>query len=866
MADWAHPLLILLILPAGLLVWWLHRATVRPLSPARNRALLIVRSLLLLIVLLALAGPAIEQTTDDESVIFVLDHSQSQGEVGMKASYERTKKLIDALPGGTTVGIVTTGDTTQVLQMPAADFEFPEPDLKRLDDDGGQTDLASAVSLSSGLFPSGTSRRVVLVGDGQETRGDLEAAARQAAQLGVTIDAVPVAGQRRPDVRVTRLTPNRSRIHEGASLELRAEVESSMEGKGRLRLFENGIEVESRDISVKVGDRLTEVFRRNPEERNLYTYRVRLEGIEGDPIPENDVAMTLVDVRGRPLLLYIEGERDEASHLAEAMESEGIRLHVRAPAAFPRTLQELAGYDGVVVSDVPAHNFSDESMSLIRDYVEQLGGGFVMIGGQNSFGVGGYYRTPIEDVLPVRMKAPDREERYATALALVIDRSGSMSGQKIELCKSAAIGTVELLAKKDYITVVSFDSRARLIVPITKASSRTTITGQISTLNSGGGTNIMPGMTAAQQQLAKVKAKVKHMIVLTDGHSGGGGYQQLAATLRGSGVTVSTVAVGQGAAGQLLQTIAAAGGGKFYQTTDPTSIPKIFTQDAMVHMGRLIREESFLPKQVERHPMLKGIAAAEAPALLGYVTTNRKATAQVPLVTHRGDPLLAHWQYGLGKVTAFTSDCKSRWGALWISTWSGYSQFWAQVLRETARRPQSRRMDVRVNQEGERATVAVDLLEDAAHFQNDAQVEADVYFVSAGAVGSSMESVTSRYLTQTGPGHYETSFSPDEAGVYLVRARSGADIVSAGLVHTSTTETATGQIDERLLQSVTKITGGTVLAEDTSTLPKIRGSHSHFVELTPFLLKVFLLLFLIDIAIRRWENVLGMVSIFTGRK
>ena len=307
---------------------------------------------------------------------------------------------------------------------------------------------------------------------------------------------------------------------------------------------------------------------------------------------------------------------------------------MRAPGAFPRTLQELAGYDGVVVSDVPAHQFSDESMSLIRDYVEQLGGGFVMVGGQNSFGVGGYYRTPIEDVLPVRMKAPDREERYATALALVIDRSGSMGGQKIELCKSAAISTVELLAKKDYITVVSFDSSARLIVPITKASSRATITSQISALNSGGGTNIMPGMTAAQQELGKVKAKVKHMIVLTDGHSGGGGYQQLAATLRGSGVTVSTVAVGQGAAGQLLQTIAAAGGGKFYQTADPTSIPKIFTQDAMVHMGKLIREESFLPKQVERHPMLKGIAATEAPALLGYVTTNRKATAQILSLIH----------------------------------------------------------------------------------------------------------------------------------------------------------------------------------------------------------------------------------------
>lgn len=866
MTDWAQPLLIAMFVPVAVLVWWLHRVTVRPLSLGRNRALLVVRSLLLLIVLVALAGPAIERTTDDESVIFVLDHSQSQGEVGMTAAYARTQQLIDSLPGRTTVGILSTGDTTRVLQMPSTTVELPEPELALLKEDGGQTNLAASVSLASGLFPSGTSRRVVLVGDGQETRGDLEAAARQAAQLGVTIDAVPVAGQRRADVRISRLTPNRSRLHEGASLELRAEIESSMEGEGRIRLFENGIEVESRDVKVDVGDRLTEVFRRTPEERNLYTYRVRLEGFADDSIPENDVSMTLVDVRGRPLLLYIEGEPDEAVYLSEAMESEGIRLHVRSPQAFPRTMQELAGYDGVVLSDVPAHNFSDESMGLIRDYVEQLGGGFVMIGGENSFGVGGYYRTPIEDVLPVRMKAPDREERYATALALVIDRSGSMGGQKIEICKSAAIATVELLSKKDYITVVSFDSNARLIVPVTRVSSRASITSQISTLNAGGGTNIMPGMTAGQQELGKIKAKVKHMIVLTDGHSGGSGYQQLAASLRGSGVTVSTVAVGQGAAGALLQTIASAGGGKFYQTTDPTSIPKIFTQDAMVHMGKLIREESFLPKQVERHPMLKGITASQAPALLGYVTTNRKATAQVPLVTHRGDPLLAHWQYGLGKVTAFTSDCKSRWGALWVSTWSGYSQFWAQVLRETARRPQSRHMDVRVEQSGEQATIAVDLLEDAAHFRNEAQVEADVYFVAAGQVGSSMEAVTSLYLSQTGPGHYEAEFSPEDAGVYLVRARSGADIVSAGLVHNSTTETATGQVDRQLLESVAKITGGTVLADDATSLPRIRGSHSHFVELTPLLLKAFLLLFLVDIAIRRWENVLGMLSLVGLRR
>jgi uncharacterized membrane protein len=851
-----------LFLPAFALVWWMHRISTRQLSPRRSRALLIVRGLLLAVILVAIAGPAIDTTTDEQAVVFVIDHSQSQGKVGMAASRKRVKQLIDSLPAGTKVGIVSAGASSRVLQMPGEEIEIPEVDEELLAEDGGQTDLASAVSLSTGLFPSGTARRIVLVGDAQETRGDLESAARRAAQLGVTIDVVPIAGQRRPDVRISKLVPNKSRTHEGASLELRADIESSMDGEGQLRLFENGVEVESRKIKLKIGERITEVFRRTPEERNLYTYRMRLEGFEGDSIPDNDVAMTLVDVRGRPLLLYIEGEQDEAHYLADAMESEGIRLHLRSPRAFPRTLQELAGYDGVIVSDVPAHQFTDESMSLIRDYVELLGGGFIMIGGENSFGVGGYYRTPIEDILPVRMKSPDREEKYATALCLVIDRSGSMSGQKIELCKSAAQATVELMTKKDYISVVSFDSSARLIVPITRVSSKSTITSQISTLSSGGGTNIHPGMVAGQAELRKVKAKVKHMIVLTDGHSSGSGYQQLAAAMRGEGITISTVAVGQSAAGQLLQTIATAGGGKFYQTTDPSNIPKIFTQDAMTHMGRLIREESFAPKQVEQHPMLKGVSASQAPALLGYVTTSRKATAQVPLVTHRGDPLLAHWQYGLGKVTAFTSDCKSRWGALWISTWSGYGQFWAQVLRETTRRPQSRHMDVRVEQVGELALIKVDLMQDAAHFRNDADVEADVYFVAAGSVGSSMQALTKLQLSQTGPGRYEANFSPEEPGVYLVRTRCGADVVSAGLVHNTSVETATGQVDQQLIESVTRITGGEIISADSTTLPTTKESHSHFIELTPWLLRIFLVLFVMDVAIRRWDNLLSIATVF----
>jgi hypothetical protein len=258
---------------------------------------------------------------------------------------------------------------------------------------------------------------------------------------------------------------------------------------------------------------------------------------------------------------------------------------------------------------------------------------------------------------------------------------------------------------------------------------------------------------------------------------------------------------------------------------------------------------------------LKGCAIGEAPSLLGYVKTNRRPQAQVPLVTDVGDPLLAHWQFGLGKVTAFTSDCKSRWAALWITGWDSYKQFWAQVLRETVRKPQSQFMDIRVEPDGNRSRVVVDLLEDAAHFKNESQVEADVYFVAAGSLGSSMELIEHITLDQTGPGQYESAFLPTDPGVYLVRARSGSEIVSAGQVHSVSGETASGRADRQFLQKVCKAGGGQLL-DDDNPLPTLAAGHSHFVELTPLILKIFLVLFLADVVIRRWENVQGMLSLF----
>lgn len=858
--DWFYPNALLLILPGLALLFWFDLKSTHPMPAGRRRFLFLVRSLLLILAVVAIASPAKLLTSRDQSVLFLLDHSRSQGEAGMSAVYDTARAVNDGLGGSATVGYLATGEEGRLLLNPGA-TGFPNLDEAPalMDEIGASSNFERGFQLARGLFPGGSSRHIVLVGDGVETRGSLLEAAREAAIAGIKIHAIGVSGEIQPDVRVTRLTSSQSRLNEGASLELEAIIESSLSGPGRIRLFENGVEVEELSVDLVAGETLEQRFKRVPEKRNIYNYRVVIEGFEGrDSIPENNEALSIVDVRGRALYLYIEGEEGESRYLVDAMGREGIRLDVRSPEGLPESLQELAGYDGIILSDIPAHRIGEARMSAIRDYVEKLGGGFVMIGGMNSFGVGGYYRTPIEEVLPVKLKAPDQEESQSSALALVIDRSGSMSGQKIEICKAAAVASAELLSNKDFIGVYAFDSQVHEVVPMTKVTSTSTIAGQIALIGSGGGTNIYPGMAKAREELNAVKAKVKHMIVLSDGQSSGDGYQALASQCHAEGITISTVAVGSGAQVGLLQSVAAAGGGQSYVTMDPNSIVRIFTQDTLTHTGRMIREEAFEPRLVEAHPMLRDWEDGLAPPLLGYVKTNRKATAQVPLVTDTGDPLLAHWRFGLGKVTAFTSDCKSRWAALWVSDWPGYSALWSQILRETARPPQGLNMDLKLEESGSDVKVAVDLAEDAGTRRNGATVEAEVFYVPASALASGMKTVATLTLEQEGPGWYSSQFRPADSGVYLVRARSGSQIVSAGYVHNPSEEVATGRVDEALLRQVCEITGGTYLENADQPLELTGTDVARYVELWPYLMMAFLAVFLLDLFIRRWENVMGV--------
>ncbi len=855
--DWESPYLLLLIFPAMAFLLWAERKSAHPMSAERKRILLIVRSLVVILALAALAGPAKVVTSTRRAVVLAFDLSQSLGEEGVQTAVAKADELRKTLPSDVELSLVGFGDEARLLTD--ADLRSKAVISDSLKAHGAQSNYAAALDYARALFPAGTSRHVVVIGDGHETRGSLMDAARSASLADVHLYAVPVVGPKKPDVRVRSLTPSQSRLHEGAALKLAVDMESTLEGKGVLKLFQNGVEVEKRNLTLKAGQTLTETFTRHPNVRNIYKYRAVLEGFAGDAIPANNEALTLVDVRGRLRMLYIEGEPGEATYLIQAMEKEGIQLELRAPGNIPTTAQELSGYDGVILSDVPAHKLGEPAMVAIRDYVDKLGGGFIMLGGPNSFGVGGYYRTPIEDILPVRLKAPDEEEKQSSALAILIDRSGSMSGEKLEMAKSASIATAEMLTRNDSIGVWAFDSESHVVVPMTRLSSTAAIAGQIAGLTAGGGTNMYPGMVDARNALQRVKAKIKHMIILTDGETTGSGYEQLASQCRAEGVTISTVGIGGDVRMPFLQAVASLGGGQSYSTMDASNITRIFTQDTLVHTGRMLREDPFTPVLVERSPILAGWDKFDSPPLLGFVKTLRKTTAQVPLTTDIGEPLLAHWRFGLGKATAFTSDAKSRWASLWISRWSGFGQFWSQVLRETCHPPQGQGMDLRAEMHGDEALISADVLADAGTRGNDAKVTAEVFFVPADSLGAPMKPVQTMVLRQSGPGLYEGGFKPDAAGVYLIRAQSGSQMVTAGLVNNPSAEASLGTVNEKLLREASALTGGSYL-ENNAKLDLGSAKARRFVELWPYLIMAMLLLFIADIAVRRWEHVTGLAE------
>jgi Mg-chelatase subunit ChlD len=749
---------LLLLLPMGWLVW--H--TKRRVGTRRLVMSSIARTLLLLLIVCALAGLTRHRPVDALGVVFVLDQSASVGPEGRARAEAFVREALKHRAEDDMAGVVAFGASALLESEPREDLVFeglestPSPH---------QTDIEAGIRLAHAVLPADRTRRIILLSDGEETRGDAVSQVLLAAGEDLEVSVVPLTQRTGPEVIVEDLLAP-ARVDEGASYEVKVVARSELDATGKLRLYRNDNYLGELPVSLEAGRAKVLSFRQEAESSGLYRYRATLEvdGEGTDTIPQNNEVVSTVQVTGKPRVLYAEGYPDQARHLAGTLRAQGIEVDVVTPAMVPTGPSGLRPYAAVILSDVPAYMLTRIQQESLQSYVRDLGRGLIMIGGDQSFGLGGYYSTPVEAALPVRMDLRDKTRFPRLGMVLAIDKSCSMGGgggSPLAMAKEAGIQTTELLSDRDLLGVIGFDSAASWIVPLLDMSHRKQVTETIASLRSGGGTDILPAITRAVQGLRQTDASLKHVIVLSDGVTAPGAYDTVIREARDNDqITLTSIALGAGSDTQTMRDFAEWGGGNYYLVTDPTAIPAIFTRETMLASRSFLMEEPFQPTMFAPSDLLKGMGQADFPVLDGLVATEPKPRATVALV-HSDDPklpVLAHWNYGLGRSIAFTSDSKARWSAKWIGTPS-YAQFWTQLVRWSIGSGSDGSLHVESEIRDGELQISVDAYTTEGDFRNFLEGEARV--VAPDLTVRSLE------LRQVAPGRYEASTPVDQDGSWL---------------------------------------------------------------------------------------------------
>jgi Mg-chelatase subunit ChlD len=656
--------------------------------PRRQRiASLAVRCAIITLIVLALAGLSLLRPTKRQHVVFAVDRSLSIGDVAQQRIDQLLRRAEQARGGD---------------RMTTLDFGT---------DGGRTTNIAQAITLAAASMDPNRVPHLVLITDGNETQGDARHTATGAA---MRISTIALPARDEPEVQVSRVgAPAQVRV--GEPFDLVVTIDANRSGAGMVEVFRGAHRVARQTVQLVAGENELRL-RQTADSGRMVEFTVRVSGFE-DTLLDNNAAGAMVFAQGRPRVLLIDSQPRTARHLARALAQQQIDMDIRPPQGMPVSLAELQGYELLIVSNVAATDLSLEQMETARSYVRDLGGGLIMIGGDQSFGLGGYYKTPIEQILPVRSDIEKQSQKPSLAMMLVIDKSGSMGGLKIELAKDAARSAVELLGPRDQIGVIAFDSDPFVVSELHSAADARFVMGRIASITAGGGTSMAAPLQQAYDDLLATSAQLKHVIVLTDGQSAPGDFDAIAANMAAARITLTTVAVGGDADRIMLERIAQIGGGRHYFTDDPSTIPQIFARETIAAGNSAMNEQPFRPQVMRYSPAISGIDFGRAPYLLGYVTTRPKATSEVILTTEAGDPLLAWWRYGLGMTAAFTSDAKAVWAAEWIS-WEGFGPFWAQVVRHVMRKSASQGMIAHV----EPGKVTVDVVDGDSQYRNDARI------------------------------------------------------------------------------------------------------------------------------------------------
>lgn len=909
--------------------WWLLLAALgipvaisglswlRSMSRARAWSAVVLRWTLLLLVACMLAGASSVRRTDRLAVIGVVDVSDS---VQQLASFTRASSgTAGQAPGGTPVpasealrsfidaaasagargpddllGVVAfdggaiasslprpvTGGPNASRTGAASDFSL---DYRGADG----TNIERALRLAAAMFPPDAARRVVLMSDGVQTEGDALAAARELAGAGIPVDVVPISYVVDREV-VVEAVDAPAQAPQESTVTVRVVLSAAAETTGTLEMLYEGEALDLSPGEPGTGRRLTLPPGRTIERVQVplakaTVHRFKPVFIPDDGAPDriaaNNTAEAFTVTPGRGVVLIVDGvgggvPDSPGNVLGRTLGRAGIVTETVGPELMPADPMSMQKYDLIVLQDVAAEEIPRRAQTLLAQYVTDLGGGLVMVGGPDSFGSGGWKGTPLEPVLPVRLDLPEQLLVPSAAVMLVLDNSGSMSSGVLggmrsqqEIANEGAALAVETLDRTDLVGVIAFNSDYEVVVPLERNRNAADSARRVRDIASGGGTNMYPALERAGAMLQSgeaAKASVRHIIVLSDGRSEGSIERgiEIARALNEAKITVSTIAVGDGADSEGMEQIAEAGGGQFYEVVDPNLLPRVFVKEIRVVRKPLVRETPFTPIDTRSgSPLVQGLPA-RMPTLGGLVLTQKRPDPKVsyPLVTPEGEPVLAHWFVGRGQAAAFTSDAHARWARDWLS-WPGYAALWTQIARSVARPPAGRTSELTTEIVGGDLVIRLDAFDDEGRPRDLLSIPGTVY----GPDGVSQEV----RLSQVGPGAYEARLAAPQRGNYFVtllprQGERALPPVIGGASRAVGAELRSMRSNVGLLRQIAELTGGRVLdpaAPETAELFE-RGEVQPVRAATPLwpvLLVWAVGVFVLDVATRRvaWDRLVS---------
>ena len=796
-----------------------------------RRGALIIKALSLVAILLALAEPRINVSETKVALAVLVDTSASVSD----ADLERESRIASAISserGRHWMRVIPFARATRTLNV--AEEQKGWKLEKTSGESGRATDLEAAIREAVASLPPGLVPRVALISDGKQNKGSVARAAWQAQQLGIPIDTFALKGRAQPALRLESISLP-TLAFTGEQFPIDVVVSTPRAGPAEVELTAEGRTLGKTQVTLAAGE--------NP---------VRLHASLNTPgaldlsvaIRSRDAGEAHFDqavMLRRPKVLYITGDSAAVNaHLAQTLTA--AQFDVERASEF--TAPNLAEYQLVIFDNWDLESITAVRKDELERYVKQ-GGGLLVIGGErNMYQEDKKVEDALDRTLPAKLAPPRSPE--GTAVVLIIDKSSSMEGRKMELARLAAIGVVDNLRPIDMVGVLIFDNSFQWAVPIRRAEDRTLIKRLISGITPDGGTQIAPALNEAYRRVLPTAATYKHIVLLTDGISEEGDSMDLSREALARRVTISTVGLGQDVNRAYLEKIASTAGGKSYFLNEPAGLEQILLRDVMEHTGSTAVEKPLAPKVLKQTEILDGVAMETAPALKGYVKFIAKPTAETILEIDR-DPLLSRWQYGLGRSAVFASDAKARWAADWVA-WKGYDKFWTNLSRDLLPHAQAGEASVEYD------SANGDLVVEYRLGRNVEEPASPPEIFVFGPDGFQKPIAVKKVAAGMFRGRL-----PIGAREGLFRVRPVADsraFPEAGLYRPEAELTDYGS-NEALLKQVAEFTGGRFQPDPRGAFEPGRRSIASTIQLWPGLLAFAIALNLIELVLRKWKGVMG---------